>query len=133
MKTIITSGKRKSAVAKAVIKEGNGKIILNNQDYKTLQLFDKLRLEEPIRIAEQVLGKINFDVTLSARGGGARGQVEAATVALSKAIVKFSNSNELAKTLTAYDRSLLVSDVRRKEARKPGAGKARAKRQKSYR
>ncbi|MCL5730448.1 MAG: 30S ribosomal protein S9 [Candidatus Pacearchaeota archaeon] len=40
---IITSGKRKAAIAKATIKEGNGKVFINNRDYRTLQIFDKFR------------------------------------------------------------------------------------------
>ena len=44
-----------------------------------------------------------------------------------------SKSKELEKAYLAYDRNLLVADVRRKESRKPGDSKARRKRQKSYR
>jgi small subunit ribosomal protein S9 len=135
MKTqkIITSGKRKTAIAKAVIKEGTGKITINNKDYKTLQLFDRLRIEEPLRISEKILGKINFDVLISVHGGGEKGQIESATLALARAIIKFSNSEELRKELINYDRSLIIADIRRKEAYKPGDSKARRKRQKSYR
>lgn len=129
----VVSGKRKSAVARAVIKEGSGKINVNKKNYKTLGLFSRLKMEEPIRIAENVLGKINFDVEISVRGGGEKGQIEAARLALAKAISQFANSNELTKAFLAYDRHLLVADVRRKEPRKPGDSKARAKRQTSYR
>ena len=135
MKTqkIITSGKRKTAIAKATIKEGEGRITINNKDHKNLQLFDKLRIEEPLRIAEKVLGKIKFDVLISVHGGGEKGQVEAAALALARAIIKFTGSEELRKELINYDRSLIIADIRRKEAYKPGDSKARRKRQKSYR
>ncbi len=133
MKEIITSGKRKAAVARAVISEGNGRITINKKNYKTLQLFDRLRIEEPLRIAEKILGKINFDVQIEVRGGGEKGQIEASRVALSRAIVDFSKSSELKRIYIEYDRSLLVADVRRKETYKPGDSKARRKRQKSYR
>jgi len=133
MKRIITSGKRKSAVARAMIKEGTGKIYINKKPYEQLQLLDKLKIEEPLKIAEQVLGKNNFDVTLSARGGGEKSQIEAARLALARAIVEFTESKELEKAYIAYDRNLLVADVRRKEAYKPGDSKARRKRQKSFR
>jgi small subunit ribosomal protein S9 len=129
----ITSGKRKAAVARAVITEGVGKITINNKDHKTLDLFDKLKIEEPLRIAENILGNRNFNVNIEVRGGGDKGQVEAARLALSKAIVAFTNSKEVEAAFLAYDRNLLVADVRRKEARKPGDSRARAKRQKSYR
>ncbi len=130
---IIASGKRKTAVARAVLVEGEGKISINNRDYKTLQMFNRLKMEEPLRIAENILGKLNFDVAINVKGGGERGQVEAARIALSKAIVGFSKSKELEKAFLAYDRNLLVADVRRKETYKPGDSKARRKRQKSYR
>lgn len=137
MKKIIKSGKRKRAIARAVLEEGVGKISLNKKDYKTLGIFDKLKIEEPLRIAKHFLGKLNFNVAISIRGGGEKGQVEAARVALAKAIVSFSKSNtkakELEKAFLEYDRNLLVADVRRKEAYKPGDSKARSKRQKSYR
>jgi len=135
MKTekIITSGKRKTAIARAILSKGDGKILINGKDYKTLQMFDRFKIEEPLRIAENILGEINFNVSISVRGGGEKGQIEAARLALARAIVEFSKSKELKDAFLAYDRGLLVADVRRKEAYKPGDSKARRKRQKSYR
>ncbi len=133
MNKTITSGKRKSAVARAIIKEGVGKITLNKKDYGNLETLDKLKIEEPLRIAEKILGKINFDVEITARGGGEKGQVEAARVALARAILTFTKNKDLEKAYLEYDRNLTVADVRRKEAYKPGDSKARRKRQTSYR
>jgi len=130
---IVTSGKRKQAVAKAMIKEGTGKITIRKKDYKLLQFFDKLRMEEPIKIYEHVIGKLNFDAAISVMGGGEKSQVEAARLALAKGMVEFSGSKELSKAFLLYDRNLLVADVRRKEAYKPGDSKARRHRQTSYR
>jgi small subunit ribosomal protein S9 len=132
-KKIITSGKRKSAVARATLTEGNGDVKINNRDYTTLQFFDKLRIEEPIRIAKEILGKTDFNVSITVRGGGERGQIEASRLALARAISEFAKSKDLTETMSAYDRNLLVADVRRKEARKPGDSKARAMRQASKR
>lgn len=133
MKKIDTSGKRKTAVARASLVEGSGKITLNKKDHTQLHIFDKLKIDEPLKIAEKILGKINFDVSINIRGGGERGQVEAARLALARAIVKFSKSKELEKAYDVYDWSLLTADIRRKEAYKPGDSKARRKRQKSFR
>lgn len=133
MNKIITSGKRKRAIARAVLIDGNGKVNINNKDHKTLPFFDKLRMEEPLRIADEILGKRNYSVSIIVKGGGSKGQVEAARLALARAIVEFSKSQELKKAFTEYDRNLLVADVRRKETYKPGDSKARRKRQKSYR
>jgi len=133
IKKIIVSGKRKRAIARAVLTEGSGKIYFNKKDYKTLQLFDMLKIEEPIRITKGILGKINFDVSINVKGGGEKGQIEAARLALARAIVEFSKSKELTEAFLNYDRNLLIADVRRKEMYKPGDSKARKKRQSSKR
>ena len=130
---IIASGKRKTSVARAVLVAGSGKIIINKKNYETLQMFDKLKIQEPLRIAENVVGKINFDVAINVRGGGEKSQIDAARLALAKAIVSFTKSEELKKAYGDYDKHLLVADVRRKEAYKPGDSKARRKRQSSKR
>jgi small subunit ribosomal protein S9 len=133
MNKIIASGKRKTAVARAILTEGSGKVSVNNRNYENLQIFDKLKIEEPLKIAEKILGKLNFDVNIHAKGGGEKGQIEAARLALAKVITKFANNESLVKAYLDYDRNLLVADVRRKEAYKPGDSKARKKRQSSKR
>ncbi len=132
-KKIITSGKRKTAVARAVATEGTGKITINKKPYNTLNRFDRLKIEEPLRIAENILGKFNFDVAINVKGGGGKSQVEASRLALARAIIGFTKNKNLEKAFLDYDRTLLVADVRRKEAYKPGDSKARRKRQTSYR
>ena len=133
MNKIITSGKRKTAVARAIITEGSGKIKINEKPHNILNMFDTLKIEEPLRIAENILGKINFDVSINVRGGGEKSQIEASRLALARAIVEHTKNRELEKAFLDYDRTLLVADVRRKEAYKPGDSKARKKRQTSYR
>ena len=130
---IITSGKRKRAVARAVATEGQGKVTINGKPYETLNFFDRLKIEEPIRIAKGILGELKFNIAVNARGGGEKGQIEASRVALSRAIVAATGSKEVERAFLDYDRNLLVADVRRKEAYKPGDSKARRKRQTSYR
>lgn len=130
---IVVSGKRKTAIAKASIREGKGEVRINKRQYNHLSHFDGLRIQEPIDIAKQILGKFNFDINVEVKGGGQEGQIEAARLAIAKALVKFTKSVELRKAFLGYDRNLLIADVRRKEAYKPGDSKARRKRQKSYR
>ncbi|PIN91023.1 30S ribosomal protein S9 [Candidatus Pacearchaeota archaeon CG10_big_fil_rev_8_21_14_0_10_32_14] len=136
---IVTSGKRKTSVARAVLTDNkNGLLVLvNGRDHHNLLLFDKLKIDEPVRIAEQIVGKdkLNFVVNISVLGGGEKGQIDACRLALARALVKVAGnkSSELEDAYFDYDRSLLVADVRRKETRKPGDSKARAKRQTSYR
>ena len=130
---IINSGKRKRAVARAVATEGTGKITINKKPYQTLQILDRLKIEEPLRIATNIIGKLSFDVAINVRGGGEKGQIEASRLALARVIVSFTKSKEVEKAFLEYDRNLLVADVRRKEAYKPGDSKARSKRQSSFR
>ena len=133
MKKIIVSGKRKRAVARAILEQGSGKVTINKRNYKNLQVFDRLKIEEPLRIAENILGKTNFDVEIDVHGGGDKGQLDAARLALARAISKFAGSKKLTEAFTEYDRTLLIADIRRKEAYKPGDSKARRKRQSSKR
>jgi len=130
---IVVSGKRKSSVARATIKEGNGIITINKIDYKFLPLFRRLMIEEPLKIAKDILKDIDYDIDIKIRGGGIESGIEAARLAIARALLEASKSSELKKAFIAYDRNILVADTRRKEAYKPGDSKARAKRQKSYR
>ncbi len=130
---VVVSGKRKTAISRVKIKEGKGSVVVNNNPYENLKTFHRLIVMEPVRITEQILGKFNFDVDVRVKGGGKEGQMQAARLGIAKALVKLTGSKELRDAFLKYDRHLLVADVRRKEQRKPGDSKARAKRQKSYR
>jgi small subunit ribosomal protein S9 len=127
------SGKRKTAIAKLRVKEGSGNVFYNGLPSSELTLFHKLALAEPIRIYEQVIGALKHDFHISTIGGGKEAQIQASRLAIAKALLLLSNSDALKKAFVSYDRNMIVPDSRRKEARKPGDSKARAKRQKSYR
>ena len=133
MKTYVASGKRKRAVARALIKPGKGTVKINN---KLIEFFDpvvtRLKIEEPLLIAGNLAKK--YDISVKVSGGGMMGQAEAARLAIARAIAHVTEDKKLEKAYLDYDRHLLVADVRRREVRKPNThGKARAKRQKSYR
>ena len=133
-KTIITSGKRKRAIARATIKPGTGKVKFNRVLLVNVQPeLLRLRLMEPLLLAEKYSEQVDINVIVN--GGGATGQIDAARLAIGRGLLEFSKQNEgLKKIYLDYDRQLLVADIRRKEKRKPNChGKARAKRQKSYR
>lgn len=130
MKQIQVTGKRKNAVARAILKQGTGKIKINKFD---LNLFKpellKMRITEPLVLAGEVANKV--DINVNVYGGGVHGQAEAIRLTIGKALVQYDK--KLKKTFLDYDRHLLVGDIRRKEQYKPNDSKARAKRQKSYR
>ena len=132
-KNIVVSGKRKTAVAKATIFEGTGKILISKFPYENLDFFRKLYINEVVEITKRVLGHFNYDIKVNVRGGGKESQIAASRLAIARALVNFTKSDELKRTFSRYDKSLLVADTRRKEAYKPGDSKARRKRQKSFR
>ena len=133
-KPIIISGKRKTSVAKAqIIIPGSGKIKINNISHYLLNRFHRLSIEEPIRIAKKNIKNIDFDINVKITGGGRESQIEAARLAIARTFIERTKSQKLKEAFEKYDKHLLVADVRRKEAYKPGDSKARAKRQTSYR
>ena len=132
-KIMMVSGKRKTSIAKVRIIPGSGKVTINKIPQELLYEFHKLSIDEPLMIAKKVLKKIDFDMIVKIRGGGRESQIEAARLAIAKALVKKSKSETLKKAFSKYDKYMLVADVRRKEAYKPDDSKARAKRQSSKR
>jgi small subunit ribosomal protein S9 len=127
-----TSGKRKTAVARASVKEGTGKVRINSKPVEiwTPELA-KLKIMEPLMLAPEQASKVDIDV--SVQGGGVIGQAEAARTAIAKGLVEYFQDEELERTFKAQDRTLVVSDSRRKLPKKPLGRGARKKRQKSYR
>jgi len=135
-KVIHVTSKRKSAIARASIKAGKGRIVINKVPYTNMSnkyILDIVR--EPIILIEEhnkdLPHKVDIDVTV--RGGGSMGQVFAVRNAIAKAFVQFSDDLELTQKMLEYNRSFLVDDVRRVESKKPLGTKARAKKQHSKR
>jgi small subunit ribosomal protein S9 len=128
-----TSGKKKTAVARATVSEGEGKVRINSQPVELLDPeLAKLKVLEPFRIAEDELREA-VDVDVTVEGGGVMGQADAARTAIARGLVEHTNDAELRDAYMAFDRSLLVNDVRQSEPKKWGGPGARARYQKSYR
>ena len=131
-KVVNTSGKRKTAVARATALKGSGKVRVNHIPLEIVEpKLARLKMEEPIFIAGKTAEKLDIAVTVS--GGGIYGQADAARTAIARAIIDYTEDPELKEQYLAYDRTLLVNDTRVKEAKKPLGRGARKKRQKSYR
>jgi len=133
VKIINTSGKNKTAVARAKITEGVGRIRVNK---KPIEIYEpeiaKLKILEAIAfIGDNVTSKI--DIAVNVRGGGVMGQANAIRTAIGKGVVEWTGDLAVKDAMLAYDRSLLVNDSRQKETKKFGGPGARAKSQKSYR
>lgn len=131
-KIVNTSGKRKTAVARATIQKGKGLIRINK---KPVEIYDpeiaRWKILEPIKLAEDHISKVNINVDV--KGGGFMSQANAVRTAIAKGLVEYTADPNLKLAFLNHDRSLLVSDPRRKESKKPLGRGARKKRQKSYR
>ncbi|MBI4394196.1 MAG: 30S ribosomal protein S9 [Euryarchaeota archaeon] len=132
MKVVNTSGKRKKAVARATVKAGAGRVRVNNQPVEIYQpSLAREKIMEPLALAPNRAEKVDIDVAVN--GGGIFGQAEAVRTAIARGIVEFFNDDKLKELYLGHDRSLLVNDPRRKEAKHPLGRGARKHWQKSYR
>jgi small subunit ribosomal protein S9 len=132
-KILVVGGKRKTAIARAVMKSGVGRIRINNiplEIYEPIIVREKIR-EPLIEAGEKTWKKV--DVSIKVKGGGFMGQAEAARMALANALVKWTKSAHLKSKFLKYDRTMIAGDPRRKEPKKFGGPGARARAQKSYR
>lgn len=128
---MIVKSKKKSAIARAVIRKGNGTIKINKINVNAYSKgYVKELLLEPIRLAGDLAKEYNIDVTVA--GSGFMSQAVAVRSCIAKALVK-AKGKKLKDLYTAYDRALLVDDVRRVESKKPLGRKARRRKQKSKR
>ena len=132
-KIIVVSGKRKTALARAIVKPGNGRIRINKIPVEIVEPeIAREKIMEPLlQAGEEVWKQVDIDVKTS--GGGYMGQAEAARMAVANGLLKWSKSSHLRTVFSEYDRTMIVGDSRRKETKKFGGPGARAKRQKSYR
>jgi len=132
-KFLVVSGKRKTAIARAVVKPGVGRIRINRTP---IQIYEpeiaRQKIMEPlIQAGDDVWKQLDIDVRVT--GGGYMGQAEASRMAIANALLKWTKSAHLRTVFVEYDRTVIVGDARRKEPKKFGGPGARARDQKSYR
>ena len=134
-----TSGKRKTAIARATVKAGKGRVRVNSEPIEILQP-EKARTKamEPLVIADAMDRLFVVDCIVTTTGGGQMGQVDAIRTAIARGLVHYNDGaegidEELRDEFIRFDRSLLVNDPRRKEPKHQMGWGARAKWQKSYR
>ncbi len=123
-------GKRKRAIARVILTQGDKKITINNKSIEEFPKVAQLKISEPLIIAEED----NYNIKVNVSGGGVMGQAEAIAQGIAKALVKLKGES-LKKKLIAYDRNLLIQDIRRTEPHKPSCSKRgpRAHKQRSKR
>jgi small subunit ribosomal protein S9 len=128
-----TSGKKKTAIARATVSDGEGRVRINSQPVELIEPeAARLKMLEPFRVAGEEL-RDDVDIDLDVSGGGFSGQADAARTAIARGLVQHFNDAELRDAYREFDRTLLVNDIRQKEPKKWGGPGARARYQKSYR
>ena len=133
------SGKRKTAVARATVRKGKGRVRINSKPIHIIEPeLARRKALEPVQIAEAMNRLADADVIVDVQGGGQMGQVDAIRTAIARGLVKWNDGaegddEELRDEYLRFDRSLLVNDPRRKEPKHQMGRGARKKWQKSYR
>jgi small subunit ribosomal protein S9 len=113
-------GRRKEAVTRVFLTRGEGKITINDKDYK--QYFSLVYLQNQVELPlKTVEGLDKYDVKINATGGGVKGQAEAAKLGIARALLEVNA--EFRPALKAA--GLLRRDPRAVERKKPGRKKAR--------
>lgn len=129
---ILTTGKRKTAVARATVRKGIGKVRVNDRPLELVEPeLVRQKIQEPLLMVGD--RSKTLDITVNVHGGGIVGQASAARTAVARGLLTWLKDDQLREMFRHYDRSLIVNDPRRKLPKRPGGRGARKRRQKSYR
>ena len=113
-------GRRKEAVTRVFISKGEGKITVNDKDYKTY--FPLVYLQNQVERPLKTIDGINkYDIKINAVGGGVKGQAEAAMLGISRVLLEINPEFRVALKAAG----LLKRDPRSVERKKFGHKKAR--------
>lgn len=120
MEVVNAVGRRKAAVARVFVKQGEGNITINKRDLKVY--FPSPLLQY---VVLQPLNKLdvvsNYDININLNGGGYNGQAEAARLGIARALVKINPEDKSALRAEGF----MTRDSRIVERKKPGRPKAR--------
>lgn len=120
MELINAIGRRKAAVARVYVSLGSGKIAINKRDIATYFPSSILQyiVRQPLNTLEVVE---KYDIKINLKGGGFKGQSEAARLAIARALVKINPEDKKALRAEGF----MTRDSRSVERKKPGQPKAR--------
>lgn len=131
-KVKIFVGKRKTAVAQAIVRKGSGNVVINKVPLEVFQPeVARMRIIQTLLLAEDIARQYDFEIKV--RGGGFMGQAEAVSIALARALSTLSRRKTIRELYEEFDRALIAGDPRRTEPKKFGGPGPRRRRQKSYR
>jgi small subunit ribosomal protein S9 len=133
VKIVLTSGKRKTAIARATTRKGKGKIKVNKVPIEIVNpsLVREIMMEPLYLLDEKIRNGVDMDINV--KGGGRMGQAQAVAIAIARAIVQWYDKPDIKNIIMDYDRTLIAGDSRRTEPKKFGGPSARARFQKSFR
>ena len=132
-KIVIATGKRKTSIARAIIRPGYGRVWINNIPIEIYPIkLVRLKMMEPLVLAGKKIWE-SVDIIVNVKGGGVMSQADAVRMAIARGLVEYTGSEELKKIYLDYDRSMLAGDPRRTEPEKFMRRSARRRWQKSYR
>jgi small subunit ribosomal protein S9 len=132
IRVVVSTGKRKTSLAKATIKNGSGRIRINGRPIEIHQPeVAKMRIMEPLILFGD--GWTKYDIRVRVRGGGVMSQADAVRMSIATGLFRMSQDYEARSRMLEHDRTMLVGDPRRTEPKKFGGPSARSRYQKSYR
>ena len=113
-------GRRKAAVARVFVSEGNGKITINKRELEVY--FPSSILQYIVKQPLNTLGVVEkYDINVNLDGGGFKGQAEALRLAIARALIKIDAESKPALKAEGFT----TRDPREVERKKPGRPKAR--------
>ncbi len=133
MKIVISSGKRKTAIARAIIRPGKGRVFINNVPVEIYPIeMARWKILEPLLLAGDDI-RNSIDIHVNVKGGGVMAQADAARIAIARGLIELTKNEELKKLFLEYDKTMLSGDPRQAEPKKFARYSARRRWQKSYR
>ncbi|MCD6428924.1 MAG: 30S ribosomal protein S9 [Desulfurococcales archaeon] len=130
---VIATGKRKTAIARAIIKPGKGRVWINGIPIEIYPVeMARLKMMEPLLLAGREIWE-SVDIKVNVKGGGVMAQADAVRTAIARGLIAFTGSEKLKKIYKEYSRPMLAGDPRQTEPEKWMRYSARRWRQKSYR
>ena len=120
MEKVNAVGRRKAAIARVIVGEGNGAITINKRPLEVY--FPSSILQYIVKPPLNTLDAASkYDINVNLDGGGYKGQAEALRLAIARALVKINPEDKHALRVEGF----MTRDPRAVERKKPGQPKAR--------